>query len=46
MKQANSNCRLQLNELDELRNEANENAKIDKAKTKAFHNNAISQKIF
>ena len=37
MKQAGSNHRLQLNELDELRTEAYENAKIYKAKTKAFH---------
>ena len=36
MKQAGSNRRLQLNELDELRNEAYDNAKIYKAKTKAF----------
>jgi len=44
MKQAGSNRRLQLNELDELRNEAYENAKIYKAKTKAFHDKMISRK--
>ena len=37
MKHARSNRRLQLNELDELCNKAYENAKIYKAKTKAFH---------
>jgi len=46
MKQAGSNCRLQLNELDELRNEAYENAKIYKVKTKAFHDKMISHKSF
>jgi len=46
MKQAGSNRRLQLNELDELHNEAYENARIYKAKTKAFHNNMISRKTF
>ncbi|KAI5667905.1 hypothetical protein M9H77_17758 [Catharanthus roseus] len=35
-----------LNELDELRNEAFENAKIYKAKSKAFHNKMISRKSF
>jgi len=35
-----------LNELDELRNEAYENAKIYKAKTKAFHDKMISRKSF
>ncbi|KAI5667299.1 hypothetical protein M9H77_17152 [Catharanthus roseus] len=44
--QAGSNRKLQLNELDELRNEAYENAKIYKAKTKAFHDNMISRKSF
>ena len=46
MKQAGSNRRLQLNELDALRNEAYENAKIYKAKTKAFHDKTISRKSF
>ena len=35
-----------MNELDELRNEAYENAKIYKAKTKAFHDKTISRKSF
>ena len=46
MKQAGSNRRLQLNELDELRNEAYENAKIYKTKTKTFHDKMISRKSF
>ena len=40
-KPVSSNRRLQLNELDELRNEAYENAKIYKAKTKTFHDKMI-----
>jgi len=46
MKQAGSNRRLQLNELEELRNEAYENAKIYKVKTKAFYDKTISRKSF
>jgi len=46
MKQAGSNRRLQLNELDELLNKAYENVKIYKAKTKAFHDKIISHKSF
>jgi len=46
MKQEGSNHRFQLNELDELRNEAYENAKTYKAKTKAFHDKIISRKSF
>jgi hypothetical protein len=46
MKQAGSSRRLQLSELDELRSEAYENAKIYKAKTKAFHDKIISRKSF
>ena len=46
IKQVGSNHRLQLNELDELRNEAFENAKIYKAKTKAFHDKMICRKSF
>jgi len=42
MKQVGSNRRLQLNELDELRNKAYENAKIYKAKSKAFRGKIIS----
>jgi len=41
-----SNCRLQLNELDELRNEAYENPKIYEAKTKPFHDKMISREYF
>jgi len=37
---------LQLNELDELCKKAYENAKIYKAKIKAFHNKIISHKSF
>jgi len=44
MKQAGSNHWLQLNELDELRIEAHENAKIYKAKIKTFHDKTISRK--
>ena len=46
MKQVGSNRRFQLNELDEFHNEAYENAKIYKAKTKAFHDKIISRKSF
>ena len=38
--------RLQLNELDEIRNDAYENAKISKAKMKALHDQHISRKSF
>ncbi|XP_077242601.1 uncharacterized protein LOC143883128 [Tasmannia lanceolata] len=38
--------RLQLSELEELRNEAYENAKIYKEKTKAFHDKHILRKSF
>ena len=37
---------LQLNELDELHNEAYDSVKIYKAKTKYFHENMISKKSF
>ena len=37
---------LQLNELEELHNEAYENFKIYKAKTKALHDKFISRKSF
>ena len=37
--------KLQLNELEELRNYSYENSKIIKAKTKAFHDSRISRKI-
>ncbi|XP_020412795.1 uncharacterized protein LOC109947278 [Prunus persica] len=38
--------KFQLNELDELRNEAYENAKIYKEKTKRFHDSTILRKEF
>ena len=42
-----SNVRkLQLNELEELRNDAYENSRIIKARTKAFHDKRIFRKIF
>ncbi|XP_059623060.1 uncharacterized protein LOC132266224 [Cornus florida] len=46
LKQAGSNRALQLNELEELRNDAYESAKIYKAKTKAFHDKHIVKKSF
>jgi len=46
MNQAISNRRLQLNELDELHNEAYENVKIYKPNPKAFHDKKISRKYF
>ena len=42
MKNAGSNRRLQLNELEELRNEAYESVKIYKARTKAYHDKFIA----
>ncbi|KAM2168367.1 hypothetical protein ACFX1Q_037820 [Malus domestica] len=44
--EAGSQKRLQLNELDEIRHEANDNASIYKQKTKAFHDNMIRGKSF
>ncbi|CAN6583777.1 unnamed protein product [Malus baccata var. baccata] len=44
--EAGSQRRLQLNELDEIRHEAYDNASIYKQKTKAFHDNMISGKSF
>ena len=38
--------KLQLNELEEIRNEAYENARIYKEKTKAFHDKMIRTKTF
>jgi len=46
IKQAYSNHSLQLNKLDKLCNEAYENAKIYKAKTKDFYDKMISRKSF
>ncbi|KAM0959679.1 hypothetical protein ACFX2C_024803 [Malus domestica] len=44
--EAGSQRRLQLNELDEIRHEAYDNASIYKQKTKAFHDNMILGKSF
>ena len=38
--------KVQLNELEEIRNEAYENARIYKEKTKVFHNKTILRKSF
>ena len=38
--------KLQINELQELRNDAYENSKIYKSRIKDFHDNKISRKIF
>lgn len=46
MAQAGSHRRLQLNELEELRNESYESARIYKARTKAFHDKHIFRKTF
>ena len=46
MKSAGSNRRLQLNELDELRNDAYKSSCIYKARTKAFHDKYIFRKSF
>ncbi|XP_059626881.1 uncharacterized protein LOC132269649 [Cornus florida] len=43
---AGKNRLLQLNELEELRNDAFDNAKIYKAMTKAFHDKRIIKKSF
>ncbi|CAN6687783.1 unnamed protein product [Malus baccata var. baccata] len=43
---AGSHRKFQLNELDEIRHEAYENASIYKEKTKAFHDNMIRGKTF
>ena len=44
--QAGEHRALQLNELDELRNESYENARIYKEKMKVFHDKHISRKTF
>ncbi|CAN6581623.1 unnamed protein product [Malus baccata var. baccata] len=44
--EAGSHRKFQLNELDEIRHEAYENASIYKAKTKAFHDKMIRGKTF
>ncbi|GMP93618.1 hypothetical protein CsSME_00043374 [Camellia sinensis var. sinensis] len=46
MAKAGDHQKLQLNELKELRNDANESSKMYKARTKAFHDKHISRKSF
>jgi len=46
MKQTGSNRKLQLNKLEELRDEAYQNGRIYKAKTKVFQDKTISRKSF
>ncbi|XP_073061835.1 uncharacterized protein [Primulina eburnea] len=46
MDDANKLRKLQLNELDELRNDAYENSRIYKAKIKSFHDKTILRKSF
>ncbi|XP_028118950.1 uncharacterized protein LOC114316492 [Camellia sinensis] len=46
MAKAGDHRKLQLNELEELRNDAYESSKIYKARTKAFHDRHISHKSF
>ncbi|XP_050101964.1 uncharacterized protein LOC126582037, partial [Malus sylvestris] len=46
LEEVGSQRRLQLNELDEIRHEAYDNASIYKQKTKAFHDNMIRGKSF
>ena len=43
---ASENKKLQLNELEEIRNDAYENAKIYKERTKVFHDKSILRKTF
>ena len=43
---AGEHRKFQLNELEEIRNEAYENARIYKEKTKMFHDKAILRKSF
>ncbi|KAK9208675.1 hypothetical protein WN944_001035 [Citrus x changshan-huyou] len=46
MQQANSERRLQLTELEEIRNDAYENGKISKQRMKVFHDKQIMRKSF
>ena len=46
MKQAGDKRALDLNELDEIRRDAYESAKIYKDRTKAFHDRSIARKSF
>ena len=43
---AEEHRKLQINELEEIQNDAYENARIYKARTKSFHDNMIMQKNF
>ena len=43
---AGDNRKLQINELEEIRNDAYDNMRIQKAKTKVFHDNSIMRKQF
>ena len=43
---AGEHRKLQINELEEIWNDAYENARIYKARTKAFHDNMIMRKNF
>ncbi|XP_074290562.1 uncharacterized protein LOC141617277 [Silene latifolia] len=46
MDEAGLHRKLQLHELEEIRNEAYENASIYKARTRAWHDNMISRRVF
>ena len=46
MTAAGEQCKLQLNELDEMRNEAYDSSRIYKDKTKLFHDKMILRKVF
>ena len=46
LNEAGHQRKLQINELEEIRNKAYENAKIYKERTKIFHDKAILRKIF
>ena len=46
MFEAGHKRKLQLQELEEIRNDAYENSRIYKEKTKAFHDKQISRKLF
>ncbi|XP_074266857.1 uncharacterized protein LOC141590147 [Silene latifolia] len=46
MSEAGLHSKLQLQELEEIRNDAYENASIYKARTRAWHDNMISRRVF
>ena len=46
MDESGEHRKLQLQELEEIRNDANESARIYKEKTKVFHDKMISRKEF